>query len=231
MNTKKLNDALKEKTKIQIINCLMRGNASYSDIMSFLDESDSGRVNYHLKAMIDLGLVRKDEEYTLTQDGERFGMYAKQFELKEQYPIPVACCMVKRDDGKILMVKRAKKPFINYWIIPGGKINHGESSFVAAKREVLEECGIEVNPTRIRGIFPTLFNEHGETTHHFHLVLVEADFVEQHEHSIDKDNDINEYAWFTREEIKKLKIVDSNKIFFEDSNDNQGRVVEQTINQ
>ncbi len=225
-----MRDALREKTKIQIINCLMRGNASHAEIMSFLGERDSGRVHAHVQSLIELGLVQKDEEYTLTQEGERFGMYSKQFELKEQYPIPVACCLVKRTDGKILMVKRAKKPFINYWIIPGGKINHGESSFSAAKREVMEECGIEVHPTRISGIFPTLFNEHGKTTHHLYLVVVEAEFVQQHQHSIDTENDSKEYAWFSKEDIKTLKVVESNRIFFEESTHGDCRIKEQIFN-
>jgi len=230
MKNKKLNDALKEKTKIQIITFLMRGDASFSGIMTHLDERDSGRVNYHVKSLLELGLIAKiEEKYTLTRDGERFGLYAKQFELKEQYPIPVACCKVRRADGKILMAKRAKKPFINYWVFPGGKINHGETVFATAKRETMEECGVEILPKKIVGVYPTLFNDEAKTTHHIFLTLVEADLVREHEHLISDESDVKEFAWFSEEEMKQLRIVASNKIFLESNKNHQGQIKEQVI--
>lgn len=226
----KLNDALKEKTKSKIITFLMRGNASYSDIMHKLDEKDSGKVNFHLKSLLELGLITKEDTlYSLTQEGERFGMYAKQFELKEQYPIPVVCCKVTRNDGKILMAKRAKKPAIDHWVVPGGKVDHGESIFECCKREVLEECGIEIEPKSVSGIFPTLFNNDSTTTHHIYLIVVEADFVKQLPHSFDPDSDVKEFDWFTLDEIKnELKLIESNRIFFDISRENPQIIKEQS---
>ncbi|NCS98606.1 NUDIX hydrolase [Candidatus Parcubacteria bacterium] len=45
--------------------------------------------------------------------------------------------LIKRD-GKILVLKRAKKDEI-YWDLPGGRINNNETQIEALKRELVEE--------------------------------------------------------------------------------------------
>ncbi|MBT4111400.1 NUDIX domain-containing protein [Candidatus Woesearchaeota archaeon] len=228
MDKKKLNDALKEKTKVQVINFLMRGNKTYSEIMSCLDEKDSGRVNYHLKLLTSLNLIRKEDsgEYSLTTEGEKFGMYAKQFELKEQYPIPVVCCEVEHE-GKILFAKRAKKPYLNYWLIPGGKVGHGESFFEASERELMEECGMKIKPKKVKGIYPTIIKDNlGNIKHHVYLIHMLCDFVEKLPHLIEKDSDVSEYGWFNREGLSELKMIPSNKIFY---NQLPGQIHEQVL--
>jgi 8-oxo-dGTP diphosphatase len=220
MEAKKLNDALKEKTKISILTFLMHGNKSYTQIMQELHEKDSGKINYHLKSLISLGLVEKNDEYGLTLEGERFTMYAKQFQLKEQYPIPVVCCEVVREDGSILLAKRAKKPYPNHWLLPGGKISHGESLFEASIREVKEECGIVIEPQEIVGSYPTQFKQNNETIHHVILFHIKAHFIKQENHIFEKNSDVSAYEWFKRSKINDILLVPSNKIFFKKQTSN-----------
>ena len=60
----------------------------------------------------------------------------------------LAGCLVV-ENGKVLMVKEAKD---NYWKIPSGKIDYGESAEETAVRETREETGFNAN---LRGEFGT----------------------------------------------------------------------------
>ena len=53
-------------------------------------------------------------------------------------------------DGKRLLVCRRKagEPFGLKWEFPGGKVEAGEESFAALRRELREELGIEVESAR-----------------------------------------------------------------------------------
>jgi 8-oxo-dGTP diphosphatase len=44
--------------------------------------------------------------------------------------------------GQLLLI-RHEKPGKEYWLLPGGGVNSGESLLTALHRELLEECGIQ----------------------------------------------------------------------------------------
>lgn len=54
-------------------------------------------------------------------------------------------------DGKILMIKRAKKEGDLVWAFPGGKVEDGETKEQACIREVFEETGINIQIKQILG--------------------------------------------------------------------------------
>jgi ADP-ribose pyrophosphatase YjhB (NUDIX family) len=54
------------------------------------------------------------------------------------------------DDGWILLIRRTDN---NYWSIPGGGVEPGESVSQATAREVREETGIECEVTGLIGIY------------------------------------------------------------------------------
>jgi ADP-ribose pyrophosphatase YjhB (NUDIX family) len=49
---------------------------------------------------------------------------------------------VLRLEGRILLI-RQEKPGREYWMLPGGGVNGGETLVQAVHRELREECGIE----------------------------------------------------------------------------------------
>lgn len=55
----------------------------------------------------------------------------------------VACIIDKQN--RVLLTRRCIEPFCSQWVMPGGKIDHGEPIIVALHREVREEVGIEVH--------------------------------------------------------------------------------------
>lgn len=56
----------------------------------------------------------------------------------------VGCGLVIKRDGKVLLCRRMKSPEADHWSIPGGKVDHLEPAFEAARREATEETGLKI---------------------------------------------------------------------------------------
>ncbi len=54
-------------------------------------------------------------------------------------------------DGKVLIVRRARKPAINLYSLPGGAVEAGESLADAVVREVREETSLAIEPIALAG--------------------------------------------------------------------------------
>lgn len=70
------------------------------------------------------------------------------------------------DDDHLLLIKRGKEPGKGLWAVPGGKVDHGETLQEAARREVTEETGLEVDIGEIVWVGESI-------TDHAHLVLID----------------------------------------------------------
>ena len=64
--------------------------------------------------------------------------------------VPAVSVVVPDDRGRILLIRRVDN---NYWSIPGGGMEPGESVRRAASREVSEETGINCEVTGLVGIY------------------------------------------------------------------------------
>ena len=69
-----------------------------------------------------------------------------------QYPAPPprmqvgSGCLLTSGDGRVLLVNPTYKP---QWEVPGGAVEQGESPLAACQREVREELGLDVRPSRL----------------------------------------------------------------------------------
>lgn len=60
---------------------------------------------------------------------------------------------VVAERGRILLVKRDIQPYFGYWDIPGGFLEDGEHPEDGARREVLEEAGVEIELKGLIGVY------------------------------------------------------------------------------
>lgn len=110
------------------------------------------------------------------------------------------------DDNKILLQRNSKDPF--YSLI-GGRVQLGESSLTAVKREVLEEVGIEVKDSEVKLInVVENFFTYNNTKYHelLYIYRLENEEINAMDNfkTLDKDDSFNE--WFSIEEIENLDI-------------------------
>ena len=56
----------------------------------------------------------------------------------------VVACIID-DQRRVLLTRRCIEPFCGQWVMPGGKVDHGEPLLQALHREVREEVGIDVH--------------------------------------------------------------------------------------
>ena len=74
-------------------------------------------------------------------------------------------------DNQILMIRRANEPGVGRWSIPGGRQELGETTEQGARREVLEETGIDCEILGLIGVYDAIIrDEEGRITDHFTLV-------------------------------------------------------------
>lgn len=70
------------------------------------------------------------------------------------------------DEGHLLLVQRGRDPGRGLWAVPGGKVRLGEPMKTAARREVLEETGLEVEIGEAVWVGEYIEEEH-------HIVLID----------------------------------------------------------
>jgi ADP-ribose pyrophosphatase YjhB (NUDIX family) len=75
-------------------------------------------------------------------------------------------------DGRVLLARRGKEPGYGLWSVPGGAVRLGEELAVAAKREIREECGIEVDLTEVIEVIERMVRDEDSLVQ-YHYVIVD----------------------------------------------------------
>jgi 8-oxo-dGTP diphosphatase len=74
---------------------------------------------------------------------------------KQHIKTCVVACIIN-DADQVLLTRRCIEPFCSQWVMPGGKIDHGEAILAALHREVREEIGLEVHVEQLIDVYEHL---------------------------------------------------------------------------
>jgi len=74
---------------------------------------------------------------------------------KSRNPVPTIDIILSENSNsnKVLIIKREKDPFKDYFSLPGGFVNEGEKVEDAVRREAEEELLVKVEPIDILGVY------------------------------------------------------------------------------
>jgi ADP-ribose pyrophosphatase YjhB (NUDIX family) len=67
--------------------------------------------------------------------------------------VPGAQALIGDERGRLLLGRRGNEPGRGRWDLPGGFLEEGEHPLDGLRREVLEETGLEIEPTSFFGIW------------------------------------------------------------------------------
>jgi ADP-ribose pyrophosphatase YjhB (NUDIX family) len=109
-------------------------------------------------------------------------------------------------DGKIVLIKRAKEPFKDYFALPGGFIDLGEFAEDAAIREAKEETNLDVE---IKGILGAYSDPKRDPRGHVISVVFIATSKSL---DLKAGDDASCVGWFRLEEIPEKLAFDHKKI-------------------
>ena len=73
--------------------------------------------------------------------------------------------------GAVLLVRRAKPPASGSWSLPGGAQKVGETAEAAARRELLEETGLEAGPLYLAAHVDSIHRDAGGRVQYHYTIL------------------------------------------------------------
>ncbi len=128
---------------------------------------------------------------------------------KVQWPKLVVGVLV-RNGNKFLLAKEILEGGKAYWIVPGGKVEFGETIEHAAKREIREETGIKAKALKFLG-----YKEAIAAKVNYHTVIFFfLTSTSSTKTKADIEGKVIEANWFTKKEALKLPLVFSAKWLF-----------------
>ena len=136
----------------------------------------------------------------------------------------LGCSAVIFDEAhqKVLLTRRADN---GLWCVPGGKMEAGESAEECCQREVFEETGLQIRPTRLIGVYSNrdqlVIYPDGNKVH-IVVLSFEAEIVSG---APGLSEETTEVGYFSLDEIKSMPMHDRHQERVEDALLNTGTLL------
>jgi 8-oxo-dGTP diphosphatase len=109
-------------------------------------------------------------------------------------------------DGRVLLVRRGNPPLSHQWSLPGGLVDSGENLRDAVRREVREECGIDVEVGDLITIFEYIERDDGGVARYHYIVF---DFQAVYRRGdLVTGSDAADTAWVELESLASYEVTD-----------------------
>ena len=109
-------------------------------------------------------------------------------------------------DGKILVVRRARRPALGVYTFPGGAVEVGETLAEAVAREVLEETALSIEPVALAGHREAIIRDKtGQVERHFVILCFAARWLAGEPQL---NEELDEARWVEPAEIAGLRTTD-----------------------
>ncbi len=194
-----MEEELTEKNKI--FRTLMHfPGSSFTDLWD--KQLPSNKFTYYLKKMEEEKLIEKRKgKYFLTLKGKKASTTISGETGKNKKRPYFALLLVIRKNGKYVLYKRMKEPYYGVSGFPGAKVELGEEILESAKRELLEETGLEGEPS-VLTVQNVITENNGEVFGHMIQIAV---LFDEPRGELIKSSREGTYNWATKEEILKAK--------------------------
>jgi ADP-ribose pyrophosphatase YjhB (NUDIX family) len=180
----------------------------------------SNMVSYHLTSMVKDGLlVKKGEYYQLTEHAERYIPIFSDIYGSDVGPLPVILVAVMHKN-KILLVKRSKRPYKDYWSMIGGKMLLHEDAREASVRKVREKSGLDSKFVSLNNIMHERVEGNGIVKHSFMLFFTKVDSKGA---KFEKSSS-GELRWFSMAQIDRIKMIPSDQWLIKNSLDKRMKI-------
>ncbi|MBL6457986.1 NUDIX domain-containing protein [Belnapia sp. T6] len=108
------------------------------------------------------------------------------------------------DGDRVLLARRGKPPRVGSWSLPGGAQHLGERAEAAARRELLEETGIEAGPLELAAVVDAITTDERGVRYHYTIV----DFCGRRSGGEDRPgDDVAATAWALPEELSQYDLT------------------------